>query len=405
MSDDASAHPQDGPVLLYVDDEHPNRVVFKQSFGRHFPIVTAASGAEAKDIMQSREVAVLVTDQRMPGMSGNELLEWALEHHPRAVRIVITAYSDLDAILQAINRGLVARYLVKPWSRPEVHALLDWALQAYGVGNQNAALQIRVLENERLATLGSVAAAVFHDLAHPVSYLLTNSEILDDMSRDTLPELQALLRERADVIPSDLADRLNHFCTELLELSADMVHGAHTLVETTAAMRRMLMAEHAKESSGCEPIRVVRYVTGLCEQLAQQANCRLQFDGPADLPRVSIASSALTRVLINVINNGIESCRERTDLPREVKVYAEVRGHMVHLDVIDNGLGMDKDLIRRLQSHQVTTKTGGSGIGVQQSRKLVEEVGGSLAFESERGHGTRVSIEVPVEAAGSPPQM
>src|SRR5688572_14277286 len=104
------------PIVLYVDDEASNRTVFSLTFGERFNIKTASSGDEALRIIASEDVGVLLTDQRMPGMTGNELLERVRRDHPNVLRMILTAYSDLDPILKAVNDGLVARYIIKPWS-------------------------------------------------------------------------------------------------------------------------------------------------------------------------------------------------------------------------------------------------------------------------------------------------
>src|SRR5262245_28140743 len=112
------------PLVLYVDDEHANRVVFEQSLKSEFRIKTVEDAKSALEVLDHHEVAVLVSDIRMPEVDGLELLRRAKERHPNAIRMVITAYSDIDPILRAINEGLVARYIVKPWDREELIQIL-----------------------------------------------------------------------------------------------------------------------------------------------------------------------------------------------------------------------------------------------------------------------------------------
>src|SRR5262245_57391481 len=92
------------PVILYVDDELGNRVVFEHNLRSEFTIKTASDGATAVRILESQPIAVLVTDIRMPGMDGLELLRIAKERSPSTIRMVITAFSDVDPILHAINQ-------------------------------------------------------------------------------------------------------------------------------------------------------------------------------------------------------------------------------------------------------------------------------------------------------------
>ncbi|HEU4732468.1 MAG TPA: response regulator, partial [Kofleriaceae bacterium] len=119
-----------GPIVLYVDDERGNRVVFEQSLSAEFNVVTAQSAAEALELLDHHDVAVIVSDMRMPSMTGDELLRIVKERYPQVIRMVVTAYADVEPILRAINEGLVARYIVKPWIRTELVQVLRWAIEA-----------------------------------------------------------------------------------------------------------------------------------------------------------------------------------------------------------------------------------------------------------------------------------
>src|SRR5512134_1279280 len=172
------ANDRSKPLIVYVDDEKANRIVFEQALAREFNVRCAPEAATVLQIIEAEEVAVLVTDMRMPAMSGEELLRVVKERHPETIRIVITAYSDVDPILRAINEGLVARYIIKPWVHAELVQVLRWATEAWTFGRDSAALHRRLLETERLATLGSIAGAAAHDLATPMQSLVFNTEQL-----------------------------------------------------------------------------------------------------------------------------------------------------------------------------------------------------------------------------------
>ena len=116
-------------TILYVDDDDSNLVVFQAACGREFEVLTANSGVQAMDIMRSQGVALLIADQRMPGMSGVEVLERVRNDYPDVVRILITAYSDFQEATAAINRGQIHRFLKKPWVIDELRANLTEALR------------------------------------------------------------------------------------------------------------------------------------------------------------------------------------------------------------------------------------------------------------------------------------
>jgi len=108
------------PLVLYVDDDAGNIEAFKLAFEDQFALRTATRGADALAIMEREDIAVLLADERMPGMSGVELLARAAERHPLSVRVIVSAYSDTDRLLRAINHGHAYYYVVKPWNRGEL---------------------------------------------------------------------------------------------------------------------------------------------------------------------------------------------------------------------------------------------------------------------------------------------
>ena len=119
------------PIILYVDDEAANLEVFRELLGDDFDVRTVSSGAAALAIVEREPVAVLLTDQRMPGMSGVELLKRAAESRPTAVAVVITAYTDTELMLGAIRAGQLHDYLIKPWSPVQLRATLRGALEEH----------------------------------------------------------------------------------------------------------------------------------------------------------------------------------------------------------------------------------------------------------------------------------
>lgn len=117
--------------ILYVDDEEDNLLVFKSSFKRHYVISTAQSAEEALRILGEQPVDMVVSDQRMPRMTGVELFEHIREQYPDIIRIILTGYSDLQAVIDAINKGKVYHYAAKPWHPEELKIILDNSLESY----------------------------------------------------------------------------------------------------------------------------------------------------------------------------------------------------------------------------------------------------------------------------------
>jgi DNA-binding NtrC family response regulator len=136
--------------VLYVDDEINNLISFKAAFRRNFNIYTA----EGIQVLAAHEIGVIITDQRMPVTTGIEFLESILPLYPDTIRILLTGFSDVNAVMDAINRGQVYKYLVKPWQNDELKIYIQNAIEIYQLRKDNKELtyklQIANLELEAL---------------------------------------------------------------------------------------------------------------------------------------------------------------------------------------------------------------------------------------------------------------
>jgi len=120
-----------------VDDEEDNLHVFRSFFRKHFNVFTAQSGEEALELLKNQPIDLVVSDQRMPRMTGVELFERIRAQYPDAIRIILTGYSDIQAVISAINKGKVYHYATKPWDGDELKNILDRALDAYTLRKLN----------------------------------------------------------------------------------------------------------------------------------------------------------------------------------------------------------------------------------------------------------------------------
>jgi serine phosphatase RsbU (regulator of sigma subunit) len=123
--------------ILYIDDEENNLISFKSTFRRDYHIHTASTGKAGLEIMEKHHIQLVITDQRMPDMSGIEFLEEIVPLYPDCMRMILTGFSDMEAIIQAINKGNIYRYVSKPWNREELKITIDSALEVYNLKSQN----------------------------------------------------------------------------------------------------------------------------------------------------------------------------------------------------------------------------------------------------------------------------
>ncbi|HYY58142.1 MAG TPA: HD domain-containing phosphohydrolase [Pyrinomonadaceae bacterium] len=117
--------------ILIVDDEPANLRLLERLFRRDYEVIAAASGHEALELLGRHDVALLITDQRMPGMTGIELLKRTVSLRPHMVRIILTGYTDVSALVEAINCGHVYKYVTKPWNNDELRLTVERALEHY----------------------------------------------------------------------------------------------------------------------------------------------------------------------------------------------------------------------------------------------------------------------------------
>jgi two-component system, NtrC family, response regulator HupR/HoxA len=135
------------PALLLVDDEEAVLSLVPQLFEGEFPVLTARSGEAALEVLAAHEVGVVLADQRMPGMKGTELLKRVAAQRPDVVRMLLTAYADVDSLLEAINSGRVYQFVVKPWDNRDLATVVRRAMETYRLRAHNSCL---TAENDRL---------------------------------------------------------------------------------------------------------------------------------------------------------------------------------------------------------------------------------------------------------------
>lgn len=118
-------------TVLYVDDEQNNLISFKAAFRIKYNVLTAISGEEAIKILRNNIINIIITDQRMPNMTGVEFLESIIGEYPDPIRILLTGYADMNAVIDAINKGKIFHYLTKPWNEEELDITINRAYDIY----------------------------------------------------------------------------------------------------------------------------------------------------------------------------------------------------------------------------------------------------------------------------------
>jgi signal transduction histidine kinase len=329
-------------------------------------------------------------------MSGEELLKKFKVLSPDTVRIVVTAYSDLEPILRAVNEGLVVRYIIKPWDRIELEEILKWALQLYELGRTNGAVQLRLVQTERLLTLGQVAAAILHELRQPISVFSMNAALLREHGETAVVLHQLASRGGAfDELSTKHSEALTRLANELPDIAEELAMGSKHLTDVLDQLKEF---QQSRASSGkpndVDPVPSIRLAVSMCRGEASLARCRLVDDVPPMLPHVRATPAQLLQILINVVRNAVEAVA-REGPGGAVVVQAVDQETSVRLVVRDDGPGMASEVLAKVGTPFFTTRTDGTGLGIAQVRRLVGVLGGTFELESAEGKGTTVTVTLP----------
>ena len=176
--------------VLYLDDEENNLIAFKALFRREFDVFTTTSPQEAVAYLNANEVPIILSDQKMPELSGVEFFELTLNDFPNAVRILVTGYADIEAVIDAINRGQVYRYVAKPWNENDLRVCLLNAAERYEMNTHSS-------DSDSKSNKWKLAKSRTQDAIHKVkaavsSWKGSSQPVPADSLNEVLNELNAL---------------------------------------------------------------------------------------------------------------------------------------------------------------------------------------------------------------------
>ncbi|HSG06184.1 MAG TPA: ATP-binding protein, partial [Nitrospiria bacterium] len=370
--------------ILYVDDEPLALETFKAQFEEDFSIYTANNADEALALLAEKEIFVLLADQRMPGLSGVELLARVKESHPEAIRMLITAYSDMEVVVDAINSGNVYRYVSKPYNEDEVRNMIRQGIETTYLIRDRKRLEAEKAENtrlmaraNRLSAVGTLAAGMAHEINNPLTAVSAFLQMLplklQEKKRDEEyfdPFYQKVCEELGRI--QNLIARLLRYSryggqeeylfkeTHINELLEDMV----TLLKPEAKKR--------------------------CDEI------KLRLD-PA-IPTVFVDQDRIKQVFMNFLLNAIQATEKGTITLSSGTMKSKNGGVLLKLTIEDTGSGISKQHIQKLFDPFFTTKHHeGSGLGLLTCHHIIEAHGGVIDVQSETGKGARFTVHLPLD--------
>ncbi|MFN7976289.1 MAG: hybrid sensor histidine kinase/response regulator [Acidobacteriota bacterium] len=351
--------------VLVVDDEEDNLRVLQDLLREEYFVYTAGSGTDGLDVLKKEPVDLIISDQRMPEMTGVEFLSRARLEHPYVVRMILTGYTDVDAIVLAINEGRIYRYLTKPWDTRELLVTIKRALDGYEAERKNRR------KSEFLA-------AISHELRTPLNAIIGYSELLQEQAEElnagaTVPDLKKI---------NSAARHVLGLVNEVLDISK------------IEAGKMELFAETFELDS------LVRDVASVTEPLTDRNHNRLVVTAVPGLGTMRSDLVKIRQVLYNLLSNAAKFTKEGT------VTFGAARRSIAGKDVVefsvsDTGIGLSEEQASRLflpyeqANAAVGHQFGGTGLGLAISKQFCVMMGGDITVQSELGRGTTFRVILP----------
>ncbi|MBX3022569.1 MAG: hybrid sensor histidine kinase/response regulator [Bdellovibrionales bacterium] len=351
--------------ILCVDDEVDNVDALERLFRKKYTVHKATSGKQALKILEENKISLIVTDQRMPGMTGVELLAESMESTPEAIRILLTGYTDIDSVIAAVNSGQIYRYVTKPWDPVDLANAVDKALERYELSaelkDKNARLETALRELRSLDEAKSnFMILINHELKTPLTVILSFMGLLQETN---LNDEQKKYLDRI----SQSADRLQAMISDSLELVS--AETGTMPVKITGINLKKLMSELN------QTYQAQLDKKGMTLDLAFEAS-----DVRAD-------AKALRSVLTRLLDNAVKFGHEKTSIEFSTRVTDE--GH-VHVSMSNEGKSLKADTIAKILKpfsldENIMHHTKGSGLGLSVVQALLHRLGSQLEVQSPKG--------------------
>lgn len=355
--------------ILYLDDEEHNLTSFKAAFRRDFEIFTTTDAGEAVSILNNNLIHIVISDQKMPNLSGVEFFELIIPDFPEPIRILLTGYADIEAVIDAINKGQVYRYIAKPWDEQELRMTIVNAYELY-VNKHKLKKKNKELE-KAYDELEKFIYSASHDLRAPlVSILgilkLTRLEEIDDRSREYFGMIERMV------------GKLDVFVQNIISYYQNLKQG-ELITDIKFDILLDEIIEHYRFYEGADNVKLIKNVS---------QDCKVRLD-----------ELRLKMVLNNLISNGIKYMDASKETPFiDVNIIAKEQN--VTISVEDNGIGIKREDQKRVfdMFYRSSEAKMGSGLGLFIVREAVENMSGSIVMESETGVGSKFVVTIPNKA-------
>ncbi len=384
--------------ILYVDDEEKALHYFKEIFGDEYTIHIANNAAEGYRILQQHgaQIGLLLTDQRMPGASGVELMEHAVKLNPNLIRILVTAYTDYQAAVDAVNSGRCFRYLHKPWNPEELEVVIKHALDYYHA----------LVERERL--LSEKADTVRHMLsADKVSGMGILAEGLNHHLRNALTVVRAFI----DLAPMKLMEETGGVHPRDPSFWIDVQNQAQAQIERIQTLlARLAEGSHAKRIDRFESCSLNSILDEMISMFAtslQAKDIQVDVEIPHDLPLLKVDAPRFRQMWRLIFMEEVTHLKAGDSIQISARVKHEAAGRdeiVIYLRDTGAWEGADKPVNLFDPFYTRSRKPDDFGVNMMACFVTMHLHGGSAEARHLEPRGLELRLSLPlepsVEAAG-----
>lgn len=380
--------------ILVVDDDPINRQVIRNFLVmQNCKVTEAFSGHETLKILQSdKRFDLILLDIMMPRMSGYEVCRKIRERFPvnELPIIFITAKNQEADLVTAFDEG-GNDFIAKPVSKGELLARIQTHLKLLEY-------QDKLIQSEKMASVGTLLAGIAHDLNNPAAVIKTNAESFADFWQDIVPILNQYAQTHQDFEIGGLVYEDSK--EDIAKLITGFLNGSDRIKSLIDELKNFSRKDESPKKS-LDINKVLQSAVNLTHYMIKKAAQHFSVELEPGLPLVSGNYQQLERVFVNLIRN---ACQALPDESRGIYISNtyDQKKNEIFVKVKDEGVGIEEKHMKYITDPFFTTRIekGGTGLGLSISLKIVKDHGGSMKFESKVGEGTTVFVHLPVKSPG-----
>lgn len=353
--------------ILYLDDEINNLVGFKASFRVDYNILIANNSAEAyQQLEKHKDIRIIFCDQRMPDQTGVEFFEEIRNIYPLPIRILLTGYTDIESVIESINRGNIFRYVKKPWATEEIVSSIDQANKFYTV---NSMLSVKNVELQKAYNeLEKFAYSVTHDIRGPLLSILGATDVAQYI--DDIGEIKEMLR-----LMEKSVKKLDAFILN--------IHDYYSLKQGELQIKDVKLEDIVKDQ--IENFKVTTTIKNITFTTHVEQNEPFRTD-----------EVSLKIILNNLLSNAFKY-QQKNNADKRVDLDIQVKKGIAIIQIKDNGIGILEKHIGDIFNmfFRATAEEVGSGIGLYNVNDAVTKLAGEIKVTSIFNEGTTFLITIP----------